>query len=145
MDVKIREVDRSTWEKCCTLKVAASQKEFVAPNTYSLAQAAYEPDTYPMGIFCDGELVGFLMWDFDSEIGIWEMCRLMVDERYQGKGIGRAAVQKLLALVTNKLGHIMFYTSADPENTLAIHLYESLEFRKNGRVVYDEVLLEKQL
>lgn len=145
MEVKLREIDRSTWLKCCNLKVASNQKSFVAPNTYSLAQAAYEPDTYPMGIFSDNELVGFLMWDFDGDEGVWEMCRLMVDEKHQGKGIGKAAVQKLLELVTNKIGPVLFYTSAEPENAEAIGLYEKLGFQKTGKVIGGEVVLAKQL
>ena len=129
----------------CNLQVAPDQVAFVASNAFSLAQASYEPDTYPLGIFCDGELVGFLMWDFDSDIGVWEVCRLMVAADHLGKGIGTAAVQKLLDLVTNKLGHIMFYTSVAPENAVAMSCYEKLGFRKDGRIVYDEVMLEKQL
>lgn len=145
MNITLREIDRSSWEKCCGLKVSENQRSFVASNTYSLAQAAYEPDTYPMGIYQDNEMVGFLMWDFDSDTGVWEMCRLMVDEKHQHKGIGEAAVRKLLQLITAKLGHIMFYTSAEPENVNAISLYEKVGFRKNGRIVYDEVMMEIQL
>jgi len=145
MEVKLREIDRSTWEQCCDLRVSVPQREFVASNAYSLAQAAYEPDTYPMGIFCDGALVGFIMWDFDLETGGWELTRFMVDEKQQKKGIGEAALRELLNLVTKKRGHIMFYTSAHPDNAVAIGLYEKLGFRKNGRIAYDEVVLEKQL
>lgn len=142
MDIKLREIDRSSWEKCCDLKVAENQRAFVASNTYSLAQAAYEPDTYPMGIYLNNEMVGFLMWDFDSNEMVWEMCRLMIDEKHQRKGIGEAAVRKLLQLVTAKLGHIVFYTSADPANEDAISLYEKIGFKKNGRIVYDEIMME---
>lgn len=145
MNIKLVEIDRSNWEKCCELRVAENQKRFVASNTFSLAQAAYEPDTYPMGIFLDNEMVGFLMWDFDSNIGVWEMCRLMIDENYQHQGIGEAAIRKLLQLVSAKLGHIVYYTSADPENVNAIALYEKVGFKKNGRIVYDEVMMEIQL
>jgi diamine N-acetyltransferase len=144
MEIKLREIDRSSWEKCCELKVGANQN-FVASNSYSLAQAAYEPDTYPLGIYRDDEMVGFIMWDFDSVINVWEMCRLMVDEKYQRQGIGETAVRKLLQLVTAKLGHIVFYTSAEPENEVAISLYEKIGFKKNGRIVYDEVMMEIQL
>lgn len=145
MEIEFREIDRSNWEECTALRVSKEQRDFVASNTYSLAQAAYEPDTYPFAIYHDGKMAGFIMYDYDSNIGVWEMCRLMVDERLQGRGIGKAAVEKLLKLVTEKLGHIMFYTSADPANTAAIGLYEKMGFVKNGRIVYDEVMMEIQL
>jgi len=145
MEVKLKEIDRSDYEKCFELKVAQNQIDFVASNAYSLVQAAYEPDTYPMGIFLDDEMVGFLMWDFDSEIGVWEMCRLMIDEKYQHQGIGTEAVKKLLQLVTARIGHIIFCTSVEPANENAIALYEKMGFRKNGRIVYDEIMMEIQL
>ncbi len=145
MEIKLRAIDRSSWEECCDLEVEEGQKNFVASNTYSLAQAAYEPDTYPMGIYLGDKMAGFIMWDFDSNICVWEMCRLMVDKKYQRQGVGEAAVRELLRLVTAKLGHIMFYTSAEAANEAAISLYEKIGFKKNGRIVYDEVMMEIQL
>lgn len=144
-EVEFRIVDRSNWEQCTSLKVSKEQRDFVASNSFSLAQAAYEPDTYPFAIYFNGEMAGFIMYDYDSNIGVWEMCRLMVDERFQGRGIGRAAVKKLLGIVTEKLGHIMFYTSAEPSNSAALGLYEKMGFVRNGRIVYDEVMMEIQL
>ncbi len=144
-EIKLREIDRSSWEACCGLEVEEGQRKFVAPNTYSLAQAAYEPDACPMGIWRDGELVGFIMYDFDGELLSWGMCRLMVDKKFQKQGIGEAAVKKLLELVTAKHGHVVFHTSAEPENEIALALYEKLGFVKTGRIVYDEVEMKIQL
>lgn len=145
MKIEFKKIDKSNWLKCAELKVSPEQRNFVASNSFSLAQAAYEPDTFPFAIYNNDEMVGFIMYDYDSDIGVWEMCRLMVDERFQGQGIGRAAVEKLLKLVTEELGHIMFYTSAEPTNICAISLYEKMGFKKNGRIVYDEVMMELQL
>jgi len=145
VEIRLREIDRSTWEECCCLQVSPEQREFVASNAFSLAQAAYEPDCHPMEIFYQDRMVGFLMWDFDSQIEAWEMCRLMIDEQFQGRGFGSAAVKRLLSLVRNKLGPITFHTSVDPANTKAIVFYEKLGFRKNERIVYDEIMLEIKL
>ena len=145
MDVEIRPVDRTNWLQCVEMKVAPEQRGFVASNAFSLAQAAYEPEMYPFAIYRGGEIVGFMMYGFDSEIGIWEMCRLMVDEKFQWQGIGQAAVRKLLKIATERLGHIVFYTSAKPDNIAAICLYQKLGFKLNGRFVYEEVQMEIQL
>lgn len=145
MEIKLRQIDRSLWEKCCKLRISEGQRSFVAPNSYSLAQAAYEPDTYPMGILRDGELVGFVMYEFDSDENVWNMCRLMVDEKFQKQGIGEKAIALLLDHVRAKHGHVMFHTSAEPENAIAIALYEKMGFQKTGRIAYGEVDLEVQL
>jgi diamine N-acetyltransferase len=145
MDIKLRAIDRSLWEACCALKVSEGQRNFVAPNAYSLAQAAYEPDTYPMGILADGALAGFVMYDFDSDANLWNMCRLMVDEKHQKKGIGEKAIRLLLDYVTARHGHVEFHTSAEPENGVAIALYEKLGFEKTGEMVGGEVDMKIQL
>ena len=145
MDVELRTIDRSNWRQCVELTVSPEQRSFVASNAYSLAQAAYEPEMYPYAIYRGDEMVGFIMYDFDSDLGVWEMCRLMVGEKYQRQGIGQAAVKKLLDLVTERLGHIVFYTSAVPKNTVAISFYEKSGFKLNGRIVYDEAEMEIQL
>lgn len=145
MEVNFRPIERSNVYKCMKLKVSAEQRKFVASNEYSLVQAAYEPDTYPLAIYLDDEMVGFIMYDYDSDSGIWEMSRLMVDEKYQGRGLGTAAVGKFLEFLTNELGHIMFYTSAEPMNKVAIGLYEKAGFKLNGKILYGEVQMEIQL
>ena len=145
MDIKLRAIDRSLWEACCALKVSEGQRNFVAPNAYSLAQAAYEPDTYPMGILADGALAGFVMYDFDSDANLWNMCRLMVAEKHQKKGIGEKAIRLLLDYVTARHGHVEFHTSAELENWVAIALYEKLGFEKTGKLVGGEVDLKIQL
>lgn len=145
MEIELREVDRSNWHACCAMKVAPEQQHFVAPNAFSLAQAAYEPDMHPMVILKDGEMVGFVMWGFNSELCGWEMYRLMIDPKYQAQGIGTTALRALFRLLTAKLGHILFYTSAVQDNAIAIALYERMGFRKTGQILGGEVILEIQL
>ena len=145
MEIKLRQIDRSLWDTCCQLRVSEGQRSFVASSAYSLAQAAYEPDTHPMGILRDGELVGFVMYDFDSDGNVWNMCRLMVDEKFQKQRIGETAIGLLLEYVRARHGHVLFHTSAEPENAVAIALYEKMGFQKTGRIVCGEVDLEIQL
>ncbi len=145
MQVNLRPIDRSNWYACVKLCVSPDQQGFVASNAFSLAQAAYEPETYPLGIYHDGELKGFAMYSYDQDMGMWGMCRLMVDFRFQHQGIGQASLRALLALVTERHGHVPFYTSAEPGNEDAIAMYEKMGFQRNGRIIEDEVMLEIKL
>lgn len=145
MEITLRIIDKSNWEECIGLKVKESQTTFVASNAYSLVQANYEENLYPMGIYDGDTMVGFVMYDYDSEVNMWGMCRLMIDYKYQNKGMGKIAVLKLLDLIREKYGHVNFYTSVEPENQIALKLYENLGFTNTNKLVYDELLLTLKL
>lgn len=51
MNIEFRKIDRSNYNECIELKISEDQKRFVASNMYSLVQAAYEPNLYPLGIY----------------------------------------------------------------------------------------------
>jgi len=69
----------------------------------------------------------------------------MIDYKYQNKGMGKIAVLKLLDLIREKYGHVNFYTSVEPENQIALKLYENLGFTNTNKLVYDELLLTLKL
>src|SRR4051812_14595321 len=95
--IELREINRDNWQECIKLKVAESQKNFVAPNVHSLAMAAYEPGLNPRAIYNqDNQMVGFIMYGWWEEQGAWWIARVMVDERYQGKGYGKAAMKQVI-------------------------------------------------
>ncbi len=48
MNIQFREIDRSNYNQCINLKISEDQKRFVASNIFSLVQAAYEPNFYPL-------------------------------------------------------------------------------------------------
>lgn len=145
MNIELRTIDKENMYDVIELEVSDEQKDFVAPNSFSLLQANYEENMYPFAIYRDNELVGFIMYDFDDEIGMHGMCRFMVDKKFQNQGIGKAAMEKLFDKVIEKYGNVKFYTSAEPYNTVALNLYKKLGFEDTGKIVYDEVLMIKQL
>lgn len=145
MELIFKEVDRENWEECVALKITKEQEEYVAPNWYSILQAKFEEELYPLCIYHEEVMVGFLMYALDTETKRMEMCRLMIDKKFQGKGYGRIAVLKLFDLIREKYGKIKFYTSIEPENVVAEKLYESLGFEKNGEIMWDEEVMVVQL
>lgn len=145
MKIELRRVDKSNWFAVCRLEVRKSEQEFVAPNAFSLAQAAYEADTFPMAIYADDALAGFLMWNYDGGLGAWGLGRLMVSPEYRSRGIARSAVKMLLADVREKKGKIPFYTCVHGENEAGLALMQGLGFVKVQDMEDGELLLKIQL
>lgn len=145
MELILKEINSDNWEECIDLKVSDSQEDFVAPNWYSILEAQFGEELYPFCIYDGEQMIGFLMYGLDPDTDRMEMCRLMVDKKYQGKGYGRAAVLKLFDLIRNKYGNIKFYTSIEPNNSTAQKLYESLGFKMTGEIMWEELVMMVQL
>lgn len=101
--IKFAEINEDNYEEVLKLKVTDEQNEakFIAPNVRSIADAyLYREagDVFPYAVE-DGEtVVGFILLDEDTEgkeLMIW---RMMVDKDYQGKGYGRAIVEKVMEM-----------------------------------------------
>jgi len=130
MSIKFVEIDRTNYNECIELIISDEQKKFVAPNIYSLVQSAYEPNFYPLGIYSEDKMVGFILYDFDEDLNGWSMSRLMIDHSFQNQGLGMAALQKFLAFFKDKYPNELLYTSSETQNNVAIRLYENAGFKK---------------
>ena len=144
-DVELREVTKDNWRKCVVMQVSEDQRDYVAPNGYSLVQAAYEPDRYPLAVYMDGEVVGFAMYAYDEDVNMWMIYRLMVSHDMQGRGVGRAALQKLVEKIAAEHGAREIAISAEPENVLALGLYRRMGFEPDGRVIGGEIFMIKRI
>ncbi len=145
MQVELRPITVDNWEECVSLRVKDDQRAMVASNAYSLAQAAYEPFWLPRAIYAGDTMVGFCMcnlephaWEETSEYWI---VRLMVDAKHQGKGYGRAAMEKMIAEFNALPDCPEVWISHEPGNEVE-RLYLSLGFEHTGRVIDGETCLK---
>jgi len=137
MTIELRAITQANYMECLDLKVAKEQEDFVAPNMFSLAQAAYEPDTYVLAIYKADQMVGFILYRFNSQYLEWRMSRFMIDAAYQKQGIGKLALEKFVQLFYAKHGLLTLTTSASVDNLVAINLYESLGFKQGEVLEYE--------
>lgn len=145
---EIRPVTKENWHALIDLKVREDQKKFVASNLYSIAQSKFGDeyqghwDLFPFGIYDGDEPVGFLMYAFNFEHQREQayVQRLMVDEKFQGKGYGKFAMQKALEIfrADERIKNVAI--SYEPDNDAARKLYASLGFVETGEIVEDEVV-----
>jgi diamine N-acetyltransferase len=133
MTLSLRSVTPENWNAVVQLKVRDDQSHFVAPNSYSLALAAYESGNTPVAIYDDETVVGFAMYTHEPWQGEFGIVRMMIDAQHQGKGYGRQAVLALNDVLRRLPGCNSIILSVVKENTGAWHLYQRIGF-----VIYEE-------
>lgn len=141
--VSLREITADTVRAVTKLVVTEYQNRFVAPNAVSLSQALFSPDAWYRAIYRDDELVGFVMLSDQTLLNpapekphMW-VWRLMVDARFQRQGIGRAAMQLVIAHARAKGVFDQLMISYVPDEGSPEPLYRSLGFVPTGRVDED--------
>jgi diamine N-acetyltransferase len=148
---EIRPVTKDNWRELIKLEVREDQKGFVASNVKSIAESQFgydEPelghwDFHPFGIYDDHSVpVGFLMYGFNFSHPKQQafVVRLMVDEKFQGKGYGRFGMEKLLEIFRADERIRVVGISYEPENEGARKLYASLGFIEPGEMIEGETL-----
>jgi diamine N-acetyltransferase len=140
--LRLVEIDRYNYLSVLDLSVSAEQRDFVATNQYSLAQAFVQPECVPFALYAENKPVGFAMYSLDEDDHQYWIYRLMIDQRYQGVGYGREAMHLLIEHIRGLSDeeHARIYISFEPENIIAKSLYESLGFVPDGRMLYGEVV-----
>jgi diamine N-acetyltransferase len=150
MSPSIRPVTKDNWRELIRLKVRKDQEHFVASNVYSIAEAQFESDidevgrwiSHPYGIYDGDTPVGFFMYglNFDSPRMQGFIIRLMVDEKYQGKGYGKFGVETMIQMISADERVKVIGISYEPENDPARKLYASYGFEETGEIVDGEAL-----
>lgn len=121
MTVELREVTPEVREALRPVRVGAGQDRFVASIDQSLVDAEQYPQAHPWyrAVYADGEPVGFVMicWDVEPDppqlLGPWFLWRLLIDERYQGRGYGREVVLAIAGIIRREGGDALLTSYVD--------------------------------
>ena len=129
MDFKT--IDKSNYRECMELQVEESQKHFVADNTRSLVEAAYEDGLYALGVYDGDTMVGFVLYDYDDTYPGWSMSRFMIGRQFQGKGYGKALIDFVAAKYKGKYSILQVGTGDSP---LTVPFYEKSGFVRSHSI-----------
>jgi diamine N-acetyltransferase len=144
-EVTLREVTKDTVYAVCKLQVAEHQREYVANNAFSIAQAHFEPKAWFRAIYADETPVGFLMLTDDPDAPKYYLWRLMVDAGYQGNGFGDRAIKLLAEYVRTRPAARELLVSYHPGPHSPRDFYLKQGFHDTGRVEEGEVVLSLPL
>lgn len=150
--IYFKEITSDNFDLCIKLEPREDQKSFVASNVCSLAEsyvalANQECIPIPYAIYADDNMVGFILITYNEpdehyDEPVYWICRLMIDQHYQGMGYGREAMSKALELIRTfpKGKASLVSLSYEPENKAAKSLYASLGFAETGKILSNELV-----
>ncbi len=153
LNVSLREITPANRVAVETLTVTAVQAEYVAGVAESLVEAAETPDACPWyrAVYLDEEPVGFVMISDGITVtnpdylGPYFLWRLLIDQRYQGRGLGGATLALVVEHVRTRTDARVLITSVVQGPASPVGFYLRQGFRTTGQVHQGELVLELDL
>lgn len=139
--ITLQEINAENFWDIIDLQVHPEQQDLVTSNAVSIAQAKVQPECLPLAIYAEDQLVGFLMYCIDRDDNEYWLYRLMIDKRFQGKGYGRQALEKVIEIIQKDKSRHKIFLGVDLDGKASVKLYESLGFVFNGQVFGKEHIM----
>lgn len=131
-EVTLREITEETLKSVLQLEVSENQKQFVANNAVSIAQAYFSKHAWFRAIYADDMPVGFVMLYLDEDEPVYAVWRFMIDQNHQGKGYGRQAMSQTIRFVRTLPDAQELYLSYLPEEGSPLPFYRKMGFEETG-------------
>ena len=132
--VTLHKITAKTVRTICNLNVFEDQKNFVAPNAVSIAQAYFSKAAWFRGIYAAGVPVGFVMLAENPKRGQYYLWRFMIDAKHQGKGYGQKALELIIKHVKKNPKAKALYLSVVRAKGSAEEFYKSFGFEFTGKM-----------
>lgn len=138
--ITLKEVSKQNWLDIIRLSSAEDQRnkvfeKTIASNCLSLAQASMEENWTVKAIYQKDTPIGFTMYGYSEELSGYEICRIMIDYKFQGNGYGRQSLLLVLKEMVNQFNCDEIFITFVPENEIAKQLYLSVGFKDTGNVI----------
>ena len=157
-NLEFRGINKDNFYDVCMLDVNDEDKEFVASNKMSLAEAylfktmgAY---VLPIAIYRNRVPIGFTMItkgnigdNIKGEyINNYCVLRMMIEAKHQNKGLGKLALKQLIEIIKSiSVNETFIWVSTEEKNAKAIHVYEMNGCKKTKDYCGEEIILKYDL
>ena len=154
--LELKKINRKNVAEILNLEVFDNQKSFVATNNSSIIEAyiaiTENNHVFTFGVYNDDTPIGFLMIGFDVNSdeegapkiakGNYNIWRLMIDKKFQGKGFGKKAMDLALEFIkTFPCGTAKYcWLSYESDNDVARKLYKSVGFEETDEKDGEEIV-----
>jgi len=143
VEISLREINADTVRAVCNLSetLTSEQRNMVADNAVSIAQAYFCNQAWFRAIYADQELIGFVMLhmggdDIEEDYKGVYLWRFMLAGPHQGKGYGKQVIELLKGHLRNQGFHELMTSYTDPGPAV---FYQKLGFVPTGKIYDDEI------
>lgn len=138
--ITLKDVNKQNWIDIVRLSSAEDQQnrvfeKTIASNCLSLAQASIEENWTVKAVYLNDKPIGFTMYGYSDELSGYEICRIMIDYKFQGNGYGKQALLLVIKEMVNQFHCDEIFITFVPENEIAKQLYRSVGFKDTGKVI----------
>lgn len=143
--VELKPVTQENFRACIKLNVAESQRNFVASNMYTIAEAYIDPKLTPFAITDDETVVGLVATEIVPENEDYDrywITRFMVGESFQGKGYGRKGAQLAIEMLSKHEDCERVRLSVVSSNDDSIAFYQKIGFVLTDEYIGNERVMD---
>lgn len=140
--IRIKAVDAQNILDVCDLttiqdSIGTTREAHFCCNAVSIAETKYNSEMYPNAIYNNTVLIGFFMYQrAENQADTATICRFMIDDRFQHKGLEKKALEHILrGLKIQGVKKAVLIINTTNEN--AKNLYLSFGFHFTGK--FDKV------
>ncbi len=136
--IRIKAVDTQNILDVCDLttiqdSIGTTREAHFCCNAVSIAETKYNSEMYPNAIYNNTVLIGFFMYQrAENQADTATICRFMIDDRFQHKGLEKKALEHILrGLKIQGVKKVLL--TIDNANENAKELYLSFGFQFTGK------------
>lgn len=100
-EIKVEAVSPKNVNDVLKIEVSDDQVDFVPSIESSIELARKYEDACCCAVRVGDTVCGFGLYGIDQETGNWKIYRLVIDRRFQGRGIGKEALGQILDILRN--------------------------------------------
>lgn len=147
-NIEFKEVTPDNWRIINSLSIKEEQKNFAASNVTILARAFVyrKQNAKVFAVYYSDNPIGLIMqrdW-IDGKQIICIMDQFMIDKKSQGRGLGKAALQKWLSMIEAEKRYPCIQLCYVEGDIAAKHLYENFGFYEIDKDE-DEIIMQKDM